>query len=215
MGKLLTVLKTSHAQFSTGRREPGKPTSRSASVRDHDFCFRRCRTHANRTDHMHTCTMHAVIESGRDNQDNSQSPNKQNSPKNSRYFDFSSLYIAHVVTVAAHEKSLRRPRTAVEAIHDFVDLQGSDDTVRSANAATQGFQRNFSQVVLPKSGELKASHRDALERQRRMTITGSWLAVAGLLRCPSEPTILHTFSRPNPTAAAPTPFHMRWSCYSL
>ena len=125
------------------------------------------------------------------------------------------LYVAHVVTAAAHEKSLRRPRTAVEAIHDFVELQGSDDTVRSTNAATQGFRHNFSRVVLTKRGELKASHRDALERQRRMMITGSWPAVAGLLRCPSEPTILHTFSRANLTAAAPTPFHMCQSCYSL
>ena len=81
LGKSLTVLKTPHAQFCTGRREPEKPTSRSASLRDHDFCFRRRRTNANRNDHMHTCSMHAVIESGDENHDNSQSPNTQNSPE--------------------------------------------------------------------------------------------------------------------------------------
>ena len=32
----------------------------------------------------------------------------------------------------------------MEGIHDFVELQGSDEIVRSANAATQGFRRNFS-----------------------------------------------------------------------
>ena len=121
----------------------------------------------------------------------------------------------HLIASRKRRLRLRRPRTAVEAIHDFLDLQGSDDTVCSANAATQGFRRNFSRVVLPKSEELKASHNDALEQQRRMTITGSWPGVAGLLRCPFEPTILHTFSRPNPTAVAPTLFHMRRSHYSL
>ena len=34
----------------------------------------------------------------------------------------------------------------MEGIHDFVELQGSDETVRSANAATQGFRRNFSRL---------------------------------------------------------------------
>ena len=69
--------------------------------------------------------------------------------------------------------------------------------------------------VLPKSGELQATHREALERQTTMTLKVRWAAVGGLLRCLSEPTILYTFSGPNPTAAAPTPFQMRRSRYSL
>ena len=33
--------------------------------------------------------------------------------------------------------------STVEGIDDFVELQGSDETVHSANAATQGFRLNF------------------------------------------------------------------------
>ena len=69
--------------------------------------------------------------------------------------------------------------------------------------------------VLSKSAELKAMHCKSLERHRTMTLRGRWPAVAALLRCPSEPTILHTFSGPNPTAAARTLFHMLRSRYSL
>ena len=32
----------------------------------------------------------------------------------------------------------------MKGIHDFVQLQGSDERVRSANAAWQGFRHNFS-----------------------------------------------------------------------
>ena len=32
----------------------------------------------------------------------------------------------------------------MEGIHDFVELQGSDETLHSSNAATQGFRSNFS-----------------------------------------------------------------------
>ena len=69
--------------------------------------------------------------------------------------------------------------------------------------------------VVPKCGEVKVTHREALERQRTMTPTVRWPAVGGLVRCPSEPTILYIFSGPNSTAAAPTPFHMHRSRYSL
>ena len=46
----------------------------------------------------------------------------------------------------------------MEGIDEFVELQGSDKTVRSANAATQGFRRNFSH---PGCAEVWRSEGDA------------------------------------------------------
>ena len=106
---------------------------------------------------MHTCTMHAVIESEHDNHDNSHSLNTHNSPENCRSFYFSSVYVAQVAIAAAHKKRLRRPRTAVKGIHDFVQLQGNDERVRSANATWQGFRRNFSR---PGSTDERRTARD-------------------------------------------------------
>ena len=41
---------------------------------------------------------------------------------NGRYFSFSSMYVARVLSGAADEKSSRRAGAAVEGIHDFVEL---------------------------------------------------------------------------------------------
>ena len=46
----------------------------------------------------------------------------------------------------------------MKGIHDFVQLQGSDERVRSANTAWQGFQRNFSR---PGSTDERRTARDA------------------------------------------------------
>ena len=43
-------------------------------------------------------------------------------PDHGRYFYFSSMYVARVLSGAADEKSSRRPGAAVEGIHDFVEL---------------------------------------------------------------------------------------------
>ena len=43
-------------------------------------------------------------------------------PDNGRYFYFSSMYVARVLSGAADEKSSRRASAAVEVIHDFVEL---------------------------------------------------------------------------------------------
>ena len=56
-----------------------------------------------------------------------------------RYFYFSSVYVARVLSGAADEKSSRRPGTALEGIHDFVELQGCAETVRVAKVATSTF----------------------------------------------------------------------------
>ena len=60
-------------------------------------------------------------------------------PDNGRYFNFSSMYVARVLSGAVGEKSSRRPGAAVEGIHDFVELQGCADPVRAPKAATSRF----------------------------------------------------------------------------
>ena len=64
-------------------------------------------------------------------------------PDNGRYFYFSSMYIAQVLSGAADEKSSRRAGAAVEGIHDFVELQGCAETVRAPKAATSTFPCDY------------------------------------------------------------------------
>ena len=60
-------------------------------------------------------------------------------PDHGRYFYFSSMYVAWVLSGAADEKSSRRPGAAVEGIHDVVELQGCAEIVRDAKAPTSMF----------------------------------------------------------------------------
>ena len=60
-------------------------------------------------------------------------------PDHGRYFYFSSVYVARVLSGAVDEKSSRRPGVALEGIHDFVELQGCAEIVRAAIAATSTF----------------------------------------------------------------------------
>ena len=62
---------------------------------------------------------------------------------NRRYFYFSSMYVARVLSGAADEKSSRRPGAAVEGIHDFVELQGCAETVRAPKAAMSTFPCDY------------------------------------------------------------------------
>ena len=64
-------------------------------------------------------------------------------PDNGRYFYFSSMYVARILSGAADEKSSRRPGAAVEGIHDFVELQGCAETVRAPKATTSTFPCNY------------------------------------------------------------------------
>ena len=64
-------------------------------------------------------------------------------PDNGRYFYFSSMYVARVLSGAADEKSSRRLGVAVEGIHDYVELQGCAKTVRAPKAATSTFPCNY------------------------------------------------------------------------
>ena len=43
-------------------------------------------------------------------------------PDNGRYFNFSSMYVARVLSGAVDEKSSRLAGAAVEGIHDFMEL---------------------------------------------------------------------------------------------
>ena len=67
----------------------------------------------------------------------------QSKPDHGRYFYFFSMYVAWVVSGAADEKSSRRPRTALEGIHDIVHLQECAETVRAAKAPTSTFPCDY------------------------------------------------------------------------
>ena len=64
-------------------------------------------------------------------------------PDNRRYFYFSSMYVAWVLSGAADEKSSRLVGAVVEGIHDFVELQGCADPVRAPRAATSTFPCDY------------------------------------------------------------------------
>ena len=64
-------------------------------------------------------------------------------PDTRRYFYFSSMYVARIVSSAADEKSSRRLGAAVEGIHDFVELQGCAEIVRAVRAATSTFRCDY------------------------------------------------------------------------
>ena len=64
-------------------------------------------------------------------------------PDNGRYFNFSLMYVARVLSGAADEKSSRLAGAAMEGIHDFVELQGCAEIVRAPKAATSTFPCDY------------------------------------------------------------------------
>ena len=64
-------------------------------------------------------------------------------PDDGSYFNFSSMYVAWVLSGAADEKNSRLAGAAVEGIHDFVELQGCTNPVRAPKAATSTFPCNY------------------------------------------------------------------------
>ena len=91
-----------------------------------------------RNDQVQTSTMHSVTETGGYNHHNNHKWTTLK-PDHGRYFYFSSVYVARVLSGAANEKSSRQPGAALEGIHDFVKLQGCAETVRAAKAAMSMF----------------------------------------------------------------------------
>ena len=97
-----------------------------------------------RNDQVQTSTMHSVTETGGYNHHNNHrwttletgsrksegtitttiTGEPHSKPDHGRYFYFSSVYVAQVLSGAADEKSSRRPGAVLEGIHDFVELQG-------------------------------------------------------------------------------------------
>ena len=66
----------------------------------------------------------------------------------------------------------------MEGIHDFVELQGSDEIVRSANATTQGFHRNFSRSGSAKerrtAGDAPRGSRARENNDSESKVGGCW-----------------------------------------
>ena len=66
----------------------------------------------------------------------------------------------------------------MEGIHDFVELQGSDKTLRSTNAATQGFCRNFSRPGFAKerrtAGDAPRGSTATENNDSESKVGGSW-----------------------------------------
>ena len=64
-------------------------------------------------------------------------------PDNGRYFYFSSMYIARVLSGAANEKTSQQLDAVMEGIHDFVELQGCAETVSAPKAVTSTFPCDY------------------------------------------------------------------------
>ena len=66
----------------------------------------------------------------------------------------------------------------MEGIHDFVELQGSDKTVPSANATTQVFRRNFTRSGSAEerrtAGDAPRGSRATENNDSESKVGGSW-----------------------------------------
>ena len=125
-------------------------------------------------------------------------------PDHGCYFYFSSMYVARVLCGAGDEKSSRRPGTAVDGIHDVVEVQGCAETVRAAKAPflPSGFRR-----VGRREGEASPGSLAIEKKDYESSVVEFWCS----RMMPVRATILIPLCGPNPTAPTPSLFPIRSS----
>ena len=102
----------------------------------------------------------------------------------------------------------------MEGIHDFVELQGCAEIVRTAKAATSRFRCDY---YRPGSADVRGTEGKAPPGFPVKEKKDYDSMVVGF-QCPRKmlvrATIMFPLSRPNPTAPAPSLFPMHRSGYS-